>query len=1131
LAATCPKCSAEVTPGDSFCGNCGTQVGTAAAAHPASTETPSGSDAEKRFVSVLFADIVAYTTFSEGRDPDEVRDLLTVYFDRARAIIEKFGGFVDKFIGDAVMGVWGAEATREDDCERSVRAALELVSMVAALGEEQGHEGLRLRAGVNSGSTSVGPGGNDKGLIVGDLVNAAARLQSVAEPGTVFVGGATHDVTARSIVYESRGNLEVKGKTEPVEAWKAIRPAGRVGREVSGRELPFTGRDREMRLLKDMLEATSAEQRARLVSITGEAGIGKSRLGREFMNHVDGFSETVFWHQGRSPSYGDGLPMWAVGEMIRQRAGIAEDEEPSRALTRLRTCLAEYVPDDQDRQWIEGWLAGLLGLGDMPAGAGSELHSAIRTFFQNIATQGTTVLVFEDLHWADASTVEFLGELVDRSTRSPILVVTLARPELLGRFPGFGSAQRSSMSVSLAPLVDADMTAMLTEHLPGVEPGVIAHIVGRASGFPLYAAEIVRMLTNEGSLVQVDSGWEFHGTAENLAVPDTLQAVIEARLDRLEPELRSVLQNASVLGLTCTAAGLAAVGHSENLGADLRQLVQLELLEVEDDPRSPERGQYRFVQGVIQEIAYGRLHRADRRDRHLAAAEYFQTFDDPELAGVVSTHYQKAFDASPQGEQRDALQRRAIEALVTAAERAASLHSDIQAMDLYDQAMAFTTDKVQQATWLLRAAASATNDGAFERGIAYLDQANHAFREAGDQNGLRRAATMRSYLYNSAFSSPSAVAAIEPFYLGLEDITDDVTLGVAAETARGYALIDRTEEALTVADRALPAANRLGRTDLTAELLVTRATALAFAGRGIEGLAGLRGALEISEQEGLLNTAIRSINNLVSVMAGYSFAAAHALHPRFLELTERVGGSDWIVRAKLNMSDAAWGRGAWDELLDWADQMEALATDPLWADIIASMRASAETFRGVDGARARWLAIVDKLDSDDPQTHANMEHLRSLAAMIAGDWRAAYNHGLAAAEMDWSALPTAARAAVRLGDVSLLDPVEALIDLCAHGPARTALHAMCAATRQAMLGNTTSAAQGFTTLLGLMSGVATDQILAQVKLGFAEAAGLDNPAAAQAAREVADWIEATGTYGLLALSTVLDTPAAAAEAG
>ena len=686
------------------------------------------------------------------------------------------------------------------------------------------------------------------------------------------------------------------------------------------------------------------------------------------------------------------------------------------------------------------------------------------------------------------------------------------------------------MSVSLAPLVDSDMTAMLTEHLPGVEADVIARIVGRASGFPLYAAEIVRMLTNEGSLVHVDGGWDFHGTAENLAVPDTLQAVIEARLDRLEPDLRSVLQDASVLGLSCTAAGLAAVGNSTNLDADLRQLIQLELLEVEDDPRSPERGQYRFVQGVIQEIAYGRLHRADRRDSHLAAAEYFQTFDDPELAGVVSTHYQKAFDASPQGPQRDELQRRAIEALVSAAERAASLHSDMQAMALYDQAVTLAANDADRAEWLLRAAMSAADEGAFERGIAYLVQAEDGFRAAQNHQGLLRVATQRSYLYNGSFSSPTAVAAIEPAYLGLDDIVDDVTLGVAAEMARGCSLVGRSDEALAVADRALPVANQLERPDVIAELLVTRATALAFGHRSLEAIAGLRGALAVSEEEGLLSTSVRAINNLVSVSAAYSMQTSHDLAPRLLELAERVGISDWVVRSSLIMSETAWGRGAWDEFLGWADRMEELTSDQMWTDILASMRVSVAVYRGVPGTIDQWLAAIDRIDGDDPQTHGNMELFRSMAATIEGNWQGAYDHSLAAA-LDWAALPINARAAVRLGDASLLDAAEALINDCSQGHAREALHALFAATRQSMLGDLTGASRAFVALLGSFSGIATDLLVIDTKLVFAESVGLDDPAAAQAAQEVADWIEATGTYGLLASSTVLDKPVASADLG
>ncbi|MDH5372790.1 MAG: AAA family ATPase, partial [Acidimicrobiia bacterium] len=474
LDVPCPNCGAANDPGDKFCGTCGHQLAETSSVPTPEARPDAGTSAEKRFVSVLFADLVGYTTYTEQRDSEDVRDMLTVYFERSREIVERFGGTIDKFIGDAVMGVWGATSGREDDAERAVRAALELVDMVSALSAELDQPELILRAGVNSGAAVVGPGGNKEGMVVGDLVNTAARLQSIAEPGAVFVGDTTHSVTNRAIQYESMGSREVKGKEEPVSAWKALRIGGMMGGKAEGelRHPPFVGRDREMRLLKDQLSAVESEQRARLVSIVGEGGIGKTRLAEEFKNHLDGFTDDVYWHQGRSPSYGDGVAFWALGEMVRRRAGIVEGEDPARARTRLRTCVAEFVTSEEDRRWIEPRLEGLLGLAEMPPGGRAELFSALRSFFLNISTRGTTVLVFEDLHWADAGLIDFIAELVERSTRSPLLVITLARPDLLDGVPTWGAQHRSSMAVRLAPLTDADMRRMVGEYLPGIDNDV-----------------------------------------------------------------------------------------------------------------------------------------------------------------------------------------------------------------------------------------------------------------------------------------------------------------------------------------------------------------------------------------------------------------------------------------------------------------------------------------------------------------------------------------------------------------------------------------------------------------------------------------------------------------------------------
>src|SRR3990170_1010944 len=543
MTMVCPKCGQTNSPGHKFCSECGTDLsGGADTAAPKPASATSGAG-EWRFVSALFADLVGFTPFSESRDPEEVRSLLIRYFDRARIIVERFGGTVDKFIGDAITAFWGASIAHDDDAERAVRAALELVDMVGALGAEIGSPEMRLRAGVLSGETSVGPGGNEKGLVVGDIVNTASRLQSAAVPGTVLVGESTKRLTESAIKYQQMEGQNLKGKTLPVPAWQVVAVvAERGGRGRSGNlEAPFVGRDDELRLLKDQLHATGRESRGRLVSVTGEAGIGKSRLAWEFLKYIDGLVETVYWHQGRSPSYGEGLTFWALGEMVRSRAGIAETDDVHRSRTRLRTVVAAYVPEPEEQRWIEPRLAGLLGLDTMPPGDRTELFAALRSFFHHISDRATTVLVFEDLHWADTGLFEFIEELVERSPRHPILVVTLARPEMLERAPGWGSGRRHFLSLHLGPLSDEAMAQLVTGLAPGIPAEVATLIRDKAAGFPLYAVEFVRKLVADGDLVMESGGYRLIREVTGLALPESLHSVIGAGLDGLDSEHRSLL--------------------------------------------------------------------------------------------------------------------------------------------------------------------------------------------------------------------------------------------------------------------------------------------------------------------------------------------------------------------------------------------------------------------------------------------------------------------------------------------------------------------------------------------------------------------------------------------------------------
>src|SRR5579859_1469604 len=339
----CPSCGAAIAATEKFCGECGAALALDSAPRVASAEQAGAAKlvAERRFVSVLFADLVGFTAASEGRDAEDTRERLSRYFELCRRLIELYGGSVEKFIGDAVVAVWGAPIATEDDPERAVRAALELVAAVQALGEEVGDPELRARAGVLSGEAAVTLGESVEAMVAGDLVNTASRVQAVAPSGGVLVGEGTRRATEQAVVYESAGNYELKGKTGLVSLWRALRvvSGGRGALKAEGLEAPFVGRDRELRLLKELFHASAEEGRAYLVSVTGIAGIGKSRLAWEFFKYIDGVAQTTLWHRGRCLAYGEGVTYWALADMVRMRCRIAEDEAPAQAAAKLQATL------------------------------------------------------------------------------------------------------------------------------------------------------------------------------------------------------------------------------------------------------------------------------------------------------------------------------------------------------------------------------------------------------------------------------------------------------------------------------------------------------------------------------------------------------------------------------------------------------------------------------------------------------------------------------------------------------------------------------------------------------------------------------------------------------------------------
>ncbi len=935
LAVVCPSCGTSNSPDAKFCGECATPLQGASA--PASSAAPTGQPApaapattpapvaERRLVSVLFTDLVGFTTFSEQRDSEDVRETLTRYFDTAREIIERYGGTVEKFIGDAVMAVWGTPTAREDDAERAVRAALDLVAAVPSLAP-----GIQARGGVLTGEAAVTIGATNQGMVAGDIVNTAARLQSVAEPGTVLAGESTVRAAERSIVFTPVGEATLKGKASPVPAHRAVRVvAQRGGRNRSETlEAPFVGRDEELRALKEALHATGRERRPRLVSIIGPAGIGKSRLAWEFLKYIDGVEEQIFWHSGRSPAYGEGISFWALGEMVRGRAGLAETDDEATTRARIAEMMATHVPDEAERQWIEPAMLALLGVGDVPDRP-EELFAAWRTFFERMARDGTVLLAFEDLHWADAGLLDFIDHLLEWTRDLPICLVTMARPELLEKRPTWGAGQRQFRSIFLEPLPESAMRELLAGLVPGLPDAATQAIIDRADGVPLYAVETVRMLVGEGRLTEKDGVYVPTGDLSSFAVPDTLTALISARLDSLEAGDRSLVQDAAVLGQSFTPEALAAVAGSEpaELEPRLRSLVRRELLVLRADPRSPDRGQYAFVQALIREVAYNTLAHRDRKTRHMAAARFFESLETDELAGALAGHYLAAYRNAGDGPDASALAVQARIALKAAADRAAALATWKQALRFLDMAIDVAKDPVERAELEEAAGHTAHLAGQFDAAIEHWDRARELHQSAGDRAGALRATTGRLTALVVSFRGDEALPLFETAdgeFADLRGAPDRI--GFDSQHARAMMMTEHHEQAVSLADVALTAAEASNLPELIADLLITKGTSLGRLGRNREGLALIKAGGALAEQLDRPSVAVRAYINATFAEELIDPRACLATLQAGIEQARRLGMGTTSALLVTNAAGVAirtgdwrWSEGLLDETLTTVD--------------------------------------------------------------------------------------------------------------------------------------------------------------------------------------------------------------------
>ncbi len=873
--------------------------------------------------SVLFGDIVGFTPLSESRDAEDVRELLSEYFAQCRTIVARYGGTIEKFIGDAVMAVWGVPVAHEDDAERAVRAGLELVHAIAGMGEDIGAPGLAMRVGVVTGEVAVTVGATAEGMVAGDAVNTAARVQSTAQPGQVWVDDTTRSLTMAAISYRDEGGHELKGKAEPLHLWSARAVIAEVGggQRVDGLEAPLTGRDRDLRLLKELFHATEDSGQPRLLVLDGEPGVGKSRLAWEFEKYIDGLTASVWWHRGRCLSYGDGAAFWALSEAVRGRLGLVESDTGPVIGEHLEQWLTACVGDESERDWLRPRVSALLGETSAATFTREDLFSAWTAFFDRVGCGDPVVLVIDDAQHADDALLDFVDHLLG-TARFGIFVLAIARPELLDRRPALGG--RRASVIRLSPLDDASMSALVDGLVKGLSPETRAMLVARAEGIPLFAVETVRALIDRDAVLPRDGRYVaaegVDASLDALGAPASLQALVAARLDALTPVERRVVADASVLGHSFTRDGLIAIDPEiDDLDAALASLQHREILGVVQDHRSAERGQFTFVQGVVRQVAYATQSKRDRKARHLAAAEYLEglVVENEDLSIVVAQHLLDAVDASSPGDDDgEALTGRACAHLERAAQRAAALAAPTEAVRLYRAALEHADEPATRGRLHLAAARAANVAGNYPGAVEHAAESAAAFDlidaeiDAGLAVGLQCIYMVRGSLTADAIDIARARWDALVTQPGAERALSELAGGLA------IAFMDRgeMEEAFDFGQRRLVLAEATGDLESVAFALMTLSTQYGILGAPVmsRGLTEL--AAQIAREHDLSFVLAMALNNLGVILVSRDLPAAIRVVQEGLEVARRASTKTNIDFTTFNYLSALWNAGRLPEL-------------------------------------------------------------------------------------------------------------------------------------------------------------------------------------------------------------------------
>lgn len=889
--AACPACGQANPEIARYCLACGVPI-EPEAARPAE---------ERKTVTVLFCDLAGFTAASDRADPEDVRARIRPYHARLRREVERFGGTVEKFIGDAVMAVFGAPVAHEDDPERAVRAGLRILQAIADLNQEDAELSLAVRVGVESGEVVVALGARPErgeGLVAGDVVNTASRLQGAAPVGGVLVGPGTYAATRQVFDYQPLPPVVLKGKARPVAVFQALAPLARFGTDLT-RSLatPMVGRQIDFGIVTGAFQKSVQESTVQLVVVAGEPGVGKSRLVAELGSYVDSWPEPVRWRLGRCLPYGDGITFWALGEIAKAEAGILETDPPEVAAAKIDA----MIPDDApDAPWLRARLRPLAGL-PAPEADLAENFAAWRAFVELLAEDRPSVLVFEDLHWADEALLEFVEQLAGYADGIPLLLVGTARPELHERAAGWAATARNVARVNLRALTAAE-TARLISNLLGTAalPAEVQQAISdRAGGNPLYAEEFVRLLKDEEILRRAGAGWDIDTQAE-IPLPPGVHGLIVARLDTLGSARKRLLQDAAVVGEVFWAGAVTEMGNQDQaqVQAMLHELARKELVRPARRSSMAGQAQYSFAHALIRDVCYAQIPRADRARRHCRAAAWVERMAGDRAADhaeILAAHYTTALELAHAAKDPQAgeLAATAARYLRLAGDRAMGI--DVAAGERhYAKALALTgPDHPDRAELLVCYSEALRLRARFREAVAAFEQAIAAFRANGEVRRAAKATSRYSMLLHRLGDRRYPEAA-DTALRTLEPLGPSPELAEAlAERAAASFLSDQHAEAATLAERAVELAAELGL-PVPARALGFRGCARFALGRA-EGLDDMRRALEAATAQGLGREAAVLYYNLgASLVRAQGPRAAWELAQQGTTVAQRHGIAEWV---------------------------------------------------------------------------------------------------------------------------------------------------------------------------------------------------------------------------------------------